>query len=39
MAKGGSSFLQPFVDLFWILVTLGVIGFVVMVCLAVVAGR
>jgi len=37
MAK--NSFFQPFVDLFWLLVTLGVIGFVVMVCLAVVVCR
>lgn len=38
MAKG-SGCLQPFVDLFWMLVTLGVIGFIVIICLAVAASR
>lgn len=38
MAKG-SGCLQPFVDLFWILVTLGVIGFVVIVCMVVVSAK
>lgn len=36
-SKGGC--LQPLVDLFWIMVALGVVGVVVMVCVVVAASR